>query len=179
VVTWYDYEGKDLSLHGRNFEGKRRLPGVKAMRASNGDWRVETWGRTARTAYPTAMSNNWTRIGLDPIDLIDTYATAWHSETITYDDFPNHGSLRTRTSGSVIVSSNTYNADKQILTNLNALGEMTRYEYTNKRVSKIVYPSKRVTDFFYDAAGFLEKVVEGDDTTSFATNSFTYTNGLV
>jgi RHS repeat-associated protein len=84
-------------------------------------------------------------------------------------------------SGSMVVS-NLWNSDHQLLKTCNALNEATVFTYDNsKRLTSVKIPGGLVVTNYYYAtglyAGWLEKTVVLDPL--WATNSFSYTNGLV
>ena len=76
----------------------------------------------------------------------------------------------------VLVSSNSYNANHEVLTHFDALRELSSYTYnTNQQVASITLPNGLVTTNIYGVSNLLsQQIVVG-----FATNNFTYTNDLI
>lgn len=78
------------------------------------------------------------------------------------------------------VSSNFFNANHQVLTNWNALGEQTIYTYDgSNRVTSVSRPTGLLTTNTYGSDGYLSTTIDKDGGTSIRTNSYTWTNGLV
>ena len=84
----------------------------------------------------------------------------------------------------VQISSSIYNANHQVLTNYNALGEMTVYTYNaSQELTSTLRPTGLITTNIYDSNGLLAstfdyEIVSGSPV-YYRTNSYTYTNDLV
>lgn len=159
-ITWYDYTGKTNAA----CLGTQVLPLFGALVLPDGTTRFT---RTERNALG-AVTNE-----------ISTYTSnsvaALRTNTYTYAT--NLIDLVSATNAlGVQVLSNSYNAYHQVLTNYNALGEMTVFTYdTSNRLSTISLPTGQLTTNAYGSDGFVAQTIA----TGISTNSFTYSNDLV
>ena len=123
---------------------------------------------------------------------VSTYSTsasvALRTNVLAYAD--NGIDLLTATNPlGVQVISNAFNAYHQVLTNYNALGEMTVLAYyDNHQINTISRPSGLLSSYTYftsgDAVNRLEQAADyaligGATVVGYRTNSYTWTNGLV
>jgi RHS repeat-associated protein len=158
--TWYDYAGKTNT----GYEGTQVMPLFVARVLPNGT-----------TAFAQSQRN---RLGL-ATNLVGTYSlggsVALRTNTFTYAT--NGIDLITATNAlGIRAASNSYNAYHQVLTNIDALNEITIYTYnTNQQITGIKWPSGLVTTNTYGTNGFLS--VQAD--IGVTTNSFTYSNELI
>lgn len=158
--TWYDYAGKTNSA----YEGTQIMPLLVARVLPD---RTTSFTRTDCNSFG-AVTNE-----------VSTYSAsggvALRTNIYTYDD--NGIDLITTTNAlGVQVSSNAYNANHEVVTSHDALGEETAYTYdSSNRLTGTTLPSGLATTNIYGADGFLaQQIVIG-----FATNSYTYINALV
>src|SRR5262249_24115762 len=88
----------------------------------------------------------------------------------------------------VQVSSNSFNAYHQVLTNYDALGELTVYTYNgNAQLTSVARPTGLVTTNVYFSSGAgsnqlstsIDYAVVGGSTVNYRTNSFTWANDLL
>lgn len=159
---WYDYSGKT----NLEYEGTQFRPLFKAHVLPDG---------TTRHTQGLRNSLGWTT------NLITTYsatsggAVSYRTNTYVYDPNGIDVLMVTNATG-VLVSSNMYNTNHQITTNYNALREMAVYTYDgSNRLASATSHSGVVTTYSYGSDGFLSQQI----VTGFATNSYTYANGLV
>jgi RHS repeat-associated protein len=159
-LAWYDYVDKSHP----EYQGVQPLPLCVA--------RVLPDGTTAFT---------WTdrnTLGA-PIDEISTYSAGGTVELRTnlyaYDSSGIDLITTTNATGT-LVSSNAYNLFNEVLTNFDALGEMTTYTYdSSDRLTSTTLPNGLLTTNIYGPDGFLaQQIVVG-----YSTNSYTYSNALV
>jgi RHS repeat-associated protein len=160
TMIWYDHEGKiggDLSL-----EGYSRFPKIIAKRVSGADWEVH---------YAERFWND--RVNLATENYGPPGAVAWR--TTTYGYAANQLDVTTVVESGVTISTDSYDAYHHITTSYNALNEPTTFAYDDSgRLTNNTGPNGLITAYTYDVvSGFLTKVVNQ------ATNSFTYSNGLV
>jgi RHS repeat-associated protein len=158
--TWYDYPGKPES----DFIGAQNSPSLVA--------RVLPDGTTA------FVNNNYNLFGL-PTNIISTYASAGgvalRTNIFVYGA-NNIDLLAVTNALGVQVSSNSYNAYHEILTNYDALNQPTTYTYdSSNRPTSLTRPTGLVTTNIYGADDFLATSI----VTGFATNTYTYTDDLV
>jgi RHS repeat-associated protein len=170
--TWYDYAGKPT----QQYEGAEFFPLFSAQVLPNGSTRFT---RTDRNTN-----------GLATIQ-IATYSPggsiALRTNSFVYAN--NNIDLLSATNAALLLtSSNIYNSYHQIVTNYNALGELTTFTYnTNHQLTSTMLPSGLVTTDLYFTSGSssnrlsqtVDYAVVGGSTVYYGTNSFTWTNGLV
>ena len=82
------------------------------------------------------------------------------------------------------VSSNSYNTARSIVTNYNALNEMTVWTYNSRQqVTSVRYPSGLITTNFYGSDNFLSSTIDysvsGTNTIYYRTNFYSYATNLV
>ena len=161
-ITWYDYPGKTHNA----YQGTQSSPLFVAQVLPDG---TTKFTRTERNAFG-AVTNE-----------VSTYSSAGGSpvllRTNVYTYAANEIDLLTTVNPlGVLVSSNMYNANHQVTTNFNALGEPTIYTYDDSnRLSTITSPVGLLTTYIYGSDGFLSDQI----VTGISTNSYTYANGLV
>jgi len=171
-ITWYDYAGKPS---GTNWlVGSASLPQLEGWLLPEGQARFTRWQRNG-LGYPT-----------NEIATYNDSAGVLRVRTNAFGYAANEIDVITHTNAlGVQVSSNVYNGFHQVLTNYNALGELTLYSYdTNQQITGIRLPSGLIVTNRYDAVGWLTNVVEyehpeGGSAVYYATNTYTYTNGQV
>ena len=160
-VTWYDYAGKTNA----SYEGAQSLPLFVAQVLPNGSTHFVRNDRNA---------NGFTT------NEVSTYSTASGSvalRTNTYTFAANNTDLIAATNAlGIQVSSNSYNAFHQVLTNFNVLNEQKIYTYNaTQQLTSVTLPSGLVLSTTYGADGYPSKQAA----VGFATNSFTWANGLM
>lgn len=158
--TWYDYAGKTNNA----YPGTQSLPLFVARVLPDG---AIQFGRTERNALG--------RITQECSTFSSNSAVVLRTNAFSYST--NLIDLLTATNAlGVRVSSNSYNAFHQALTNFNALNEKVVFVYdASNRLSTVTLPTGLVTTNTYGTNGFLaQQIVVG-----IATNSFTYSNDLV
>ncbi len=160
--TWYDYTGKTNTAN----EGTQALPLLVAMVLPDGTSRFTRWSRNGLGTVTNEIST-YSVIAGGPV-LRRTNTLVFDANGIDL--------LRTINTSGIQVSSNSFNAFHQVLTNFNALNEMTVFTYDNaQRLASVIGPSGLFTTNFYGSDGLLaQQIVSG-----ISTNSYTYTNGLV
>lgn len=171
LYTWYDYaEKKDGDP---SIEGKMTLPLIVAQRDQDSLWRIQHATRNSK-GNPTTLKETYG----------DTWGhLLWRTNDIVYA--ANELDLVSLTVSGPAASAiqtiyNTYNGDGTLSYSTDALDQTTSYNYAGKRVTCIARCNGWVTDYTYDADGWLTNVVErGDYSGYFKTNSFTYTNSQV
>lgn len=160
--TWYDYYGKYSG--NLDYEGAFIYPLMFAQVLPDGTTSFKKEDRNS-LGYIT--------------DEIETYSTGGSVllRTNFYGYAANSIDLITTTNAlGIQVSSNYYNANHQMLTNYNALNEMTVYTYdASNRLTSTRAPNGLVTTNIYGSDGFLAQQI----VTGFSTNSYTYTDALV
>ncbi|HEV7925252.1 MAG TPA: RHS repeat-associated core domain-containing protein [Verrucomicrobiae bacterium] len=159
-ITWYDYAGKT----NNQYEGTQFLPQLVANVLADGTTRF-SW--TARNGFGAVTTN------------INTYGlgatTSLRTNIFTYST--NAVDLLTLTNAlNIQVMSNAFNTNHQILTNYDALNQKTVCTYdSSNRLSTITTPTSLVITNSYGTNGYLAQQIS----VGFATNSYTYSNGLV
>jgi RHS repeat-associated protein len=170
--TWFDYDGQTNS----EYAGTQVLPLTSAAVLPDGTTRFT---RTERNS-----------LGF-PTRIVETYSApsgvAYRTNVLTYA--ANNLDLLTVTNAlGVQVTSNSYNAYHQVLTNYNALGEMTVYTYNgNQQLSSVAQPSGLVTTNLYFTSGTgsnqlsttIDYAVVGGSTVNYRTNAFTWVSDLL
>jgi RHS repeat-associated protein len=167
-MTWYDYAGKTTP----QYEGTQSEPLFVARVLPDGS---SSFTHTDRNSFGAVLTN------------ISTYSSSGgvvlRTNIFTYD--ANGVDLLTSTDASTVrISSNSYNGFHEVLTNFNALNEMTVYTYNSvEQVTSITRPSGLVTTNIYATNNLLTTTFEyattGGGTTYYRTNSYAYTNDLV
>jgi RHS repeat-associated protein len=160
--TWYDYAGKTNNA----FEGTQVLPLFIAQILSDGTTRFT---RSLRNGIGAVTSDTSTySVSSGSTVLLRTNSYVYDPAGI--DLFATTNAL------GVLVSSNIYNGNHEVITNYDALNEITTYTYdTSNRLTSVTSPTGLITTNTYGGDGFLtQQIVVG-----FTTNSYTYTNGLV
>lgn len=167
--TWFDFSYAPISYGGSSYPFRLVLPANQATVLPGGitrythSWRLSTG---AVTNEVSTYSGNG--------------ATLLRTNTYLYST--NKIDLLAVTNAlGVQVVSNTYNAFHQVLTNINALGEKTIFDYnSNQQLSRIQWPSGLTTTNIYYASGpYSNWLAQTIDLEIGRTNSFGYTNGLV
>jgi len=163
LLTWYDYAYKS----DRYSQGSS-LPLSVAARLPGGPWRIAINERNS-LGKPTTQKETYT-------DASGT--TKWRTNTFEYA--ANKMDLVRLTVISETVS-NIYNAFHQVVTNYNALNEVTTYAFNaNQQLTNRSKANGLITDFFLDSNNWPTSVVDRADAgVYYRTNSYTYTNGLV
>jgi RHS repeat-associated protein len=168
IITWYDHEGKGTV----DREGFQKQPRIVGRRVSEFEWQIDAFTRHWNGTPLLHFSN----YGLEG-------SVAWRSNQYMYAESGSYGALDLvlTVEAGVVVSSNYFGPYHHILASYNALNEETLYEFdSDQRLSKVTHPNGLVTDYTYDAtSGYLSKVVDGNGTVTFRTNSYTFTNGWV
>jgi RHS repeat-associated protein len=166
--VWFDYQGKMAPV----FEGTQASPLFVARVLPDG---TTNFTYTVRNSLG-AITTNITTWSIGGTVLLRTNVS-------TYD--ANGIDLLTMTNAlGVQVSSNSYNASHQVLTNYNALGEKTVYTYNgNQLVTSVTRPSGLITTNSYDTNNQLTNTYDyaiiGGTAVYYRTNSYTYANDLV
>jgi YD repeat-containing protein len=166
AITWYDYEGKDYL--SPQIRGSRIEPAVIAVVQPNG---TTSWVKYERNGWgkPTNIITKWVEAGNakqrseryvysgDGVDLLEKWH---HNGTSEHRDFGI-----------------SYNSDRQPLRHTNALGEITVFTYSNKKLSTETSPAGLVSTYSYGANnGYLERVVDSVSGTPFRTNQYSWSN---
>ena len=158
--TWYDYQNKS-SLETI---GSQRSPLIVGRVLPDGS---SYFKYTTRNTFGSPLSE------------ISTFSTAGgvglRTNIFVYNSNGIDLVAATNALG-VQASSNVYNAFHEVLTNYNALSEMTVYTYdTSNRLTSITSPNGLVTTNIYGSDDFLaQEIVVG-----FSTNSYTYADALI
>jgi len=161
--TWFDYAGKNGSYPGSR--GTNGSPSFVALVLPDG---------TNRFTY-NERNNIWEK----PTKTISTYSTpsgnATRTNTFTYTA-DAIDLVTARGPSNELLSSNAYNGFHQVVTNFNAVNEMTTYTYdTGHRLTSGTVPTGLIHNNNYAFDGCLTNSVD----VGLSTNSFTYTNCLV
>lgn len=166
--TWYDYAGKPYP----SYQGTQILPLFVARVLPDGSsWFI----RTDRNSVGEAATN------------ISTFTAsgAVHFRTNFVGFDANQIDRLTVTNDAGIQSSsNIFNAFHQVVTNYDALNQITVYTYNaNHQVTSIALPSGLIATNIYGPDGFLASnytyAVLGGATVCYGTNSYTYSDDLV
>jgi len=160
-TTWYDYAGKTNDA----YIGTQVQPLLVARVLPDGT----TW---------------FTRSDRNPLGAVTNQVSTYTSggsvltRTNTFVFATNGLDLLAATNAiGVQTSSNVYNSAHQVLTNYDAIGQMTVYTYNaNQQVSSITRPSGLVTTNLY---GSDNSLLSNIDIQIGRTNSYTYVNDLV
>ena len=162
--TWYDYGGKYLS----SYQGTQVEPLFVARVLPDGTTSIT---RTDRNSFG-AVTNE-----------ISTYSTggtvAFRTNIYVYATNQIDLLITTNALG-VQVSSNSYNAYHEVMTNYDALNEKTIYTYdASQRLTSTTFPTGLVATNIYSSDGLLATQIDIGIDIGYATNSYTYTNDLV
>ena len=169
-VTWYDYANKSAAKH----EGGSIEPSFIGWKLPNGDSRFSYFERNAWN-FPTRVVDTYT--GSNGDTQVRTNNFEYAANDI---DMVKH--LQVLGASSRQVSSNLFNGNHQVLTNFNALNEVTRFTYNNNsQLKTIKTPSGLTVTNIYDdgSLGFSNYLVKTIDLEINRENLFTYSNGLV
>jgi RHS repeat-associated protein len=168
--TWYDYAGKTNNA----YEGTQTLPLFAAQVLPDGSTRFT---RTDRNTLGLVTTN------------VSTYGAGSTLRTNIFTYATNNIDLLTVTNAiGVQTASNAYNSYHQVLTNYNALGEMTVFNYNAKQqLASTTLPTGLVTTNIYFTSGSssnhlnqtIDYAVIGGATNYYRTNSYTWTNDLI
>ena len=164
-LTWYDYIGKPA---GVNYEvGTQILPSVIARVMPDGS----TWCRyfeRVTNGNPTKVSDAWVDSG------------GGHAQTNMFVYSTNNIDLLAWTNAlGIMVMSNVYNAYHRVITNYDALWEVTTngYDATTFKITSSQNPAGLVTLYSYNGSHRLQSIV---DLPIDRTNTFTWnTDGTV
>jgi RHS repeat-associated protein len=159
--TWYDYAGKT----NRAYEGTQVLPLLVAIVLPDG---TTSFSRSVRSSIGNVLNN------------VSTYSSnntvALRTNIFTYDSTNGIDLLTITNAMGTLVSSNAYDTNHEVVTNYDALSEMTVFAYnTNKQIIGVTFPNGLVISNQYGADGYISQQV----LVGFSTNSFTYTNALL
>ena len=175
---WFDYGGK-VGLVGTNQSGQtitnyfsngtNAAPSLAAMVLPDGT-----------TCFSYLQYNNWGR----PTQTISTYslnsAVATRTNTFSY---ASNGIDLVAAYGpsSELLVSNIYNSMHQVVTNYDALNQITRFIYNvNSQPISVVSPSGLTTTNIYYTSGLYSNFLETTTQLEISfTNSVSYTNGLI
>jgi YD repeat-containing protein len=170
--TWYDYAGKT----NPSYPGTQVMPLFTARVLPDGTTRFT---RTDRNSFGLVTAS------------IDTYSASGgvgqRTNILTYAT--NNIDLLTVTNAiGVQTANNAYNNYHEVLTNYNALGEMTVFNYNgNLQLASVALPTGLITTNTYFTSGSssnhlnqtIDYAVVGGSTNYYRTNSYTWTNDLV
>lgn len=158
--TWHDHAGKTNNA----YEGTQFAPLISAQVMPDGTTRFI---RTQRNSLGMT-TNEVSTWSTDGSVLLRTNKFTYAANEIDL--------LAVTNALGVGVSRNAYNAYHQILTNWNALNEMTVFTYdTSNRLSSVTRPGGLVTTNIYGSDKYVSQMID----VGIATNSFTWENGLV
>jgi len=166
--TWYDYKSKSFNEN----IGTQRLPLLTARVLPDG---TRTFTRTDRNSFG-AVTTNISTYSVSGTILLRTNVSLYASDDIDMLTMANALGVQT--------SSNSYNAFHQVVTNYNALGEVTTYTYNSSHeLTSTIRPTGLITTNIYDANGLLvttfDYEIVGGSPVYYRTNSYTYANNLV
>jgi RHS repeat-associated protein len=160
--TWYDYAGKtNISYPGSQVE-----PLFIAKVLPDGS---SQFIRSARNSFGAATNeiNTYSVTAGGPV-LLRTNIYVYDVDGINL--------LAKVNALGVQVLSNIYNGFHEVVTNYNALNEITIYAYDDtQRLASVVAPTGLVTTNVYGSDGFLAQQIA----VGISTNSYTYAKGLV
>ncbi len=167
--TWYDYAGKATN----GFQGTQSSPLLTARVLPDG---TTSFNRSDRNSIGNVLTN------------VSTYSIAstvlLRTNIFAYDSTLGIDLIVATNALGVQVSSNAYNAYHQVLTNYDALNEMTVDVYNGThQVIGVTSPSGLITTNIYESDGWLATnyayAIVGGTPVYFGTNIYTYTNDLV
>jgi RHS repeat-associated protein len=159
-MTWFTYPNQPEPY----YQGSSALPTLTIKVLPDGS----QW-------YRQFVPDQWGNF----TNIIETYSSGGSvlTRTNTYVYSANGVDLlQTIRADGVTDAAYGYDVNHQVLFQTNALGEVTRYTYnTNEQLTSTTLPSGLVTTNIYGANSLLAQQIA----IGFATNSYTYTNGLV
>ena len=164
--TWYDYTGKIAS----DYEGTQVLPMFVARVLPDG---TTAFSRNDRNSLGFATNE---------VSTFSVDATTIGVQTNEFAYATNAIDLVAATNAlGVQVTSNAYNAYHQVVTNYNALNELTVFSYNaNQQLASVKTPAGlTTTNIYFSSGSFTNWLAETIDLEISRTNSFTYLNGLV
>jgi RHS repeat-associated protein len=166
-ITWFDYTGKTNNA----YEGAEFLPLLAA--------RVLPVGTNFTRSLRNTLGYTTNEVTTHSASTAST-AALLRTNILTYDSTDTDLLTLTNALG-VQVLSNSYNAYHRVLTNFNALAEMTLFGYNgNQQLTSISLPSGLHTANVYftngPASNRLDRTI---DLEILRTNSFTWANGLL
>lgn len=162
-ITWYDYDNKNSGDPTQ--EGTSMLPRLTAWKLPNGESSFTYYQRNG-FGLPTNTIETW-----------DDTAGTLRLRTNTFIYATNNLDLLVVTNAAgFLVTSNVYDANHHLMTNYNALNEMTVFAYDgNNRLTGITAPNGLVTTNTYGSDGYLSQTAD----LGYRTNNYTWANGLV
>ncbi len=167
--TWFDYAGKSAS----DTEGGEVLPLFVARVLPDN---TTQFSYSARNSLGRMTQDTSTYTKADgAVDL----------RTTSYQYAPNEIDVVTITDPlGVQVSSNWFNAHHQVLTNYNALNEMTVWTYNDRQqIDGVHYPSGLITTNYYNGwnqlVATIDLAVSNGNTIYYRTNAYSYAKDLV
>lgn len=168
-IDWFDYAGKEAT----DIEGTMFLPRLRSVKLPNGECRFKGQERN-EFGHATNKVETYTDSGGSCQVRTNQYFYA--SNNI---DLIRHVQFLGSTTRQI--SSNAFNSAHQVLTNVNALGEMTIHTYNAKaQLLSTRLPSGLTRSNVYETSGpwsnFVTKKIELEFN---ATNSLSYSNGYV
>ena len=159
-MTWFTYPNQSVPY----YQGSSAFPSLEIKILPDGS----QW-------YKQFVSDQWGNF----TNIIETYLSGGTTltRTNTYVYSANGVDLlQTIGADGVTNAAYGYDGNHQLLFQTNALGEVTRYTYnTNEQLTSTTLPSGLVTTNIYGVNGLLAQQIA----IGFATNSYTYTNGLI
>jgi RHS repeat-associated protein len=163
-VTWYDYANKTNYFDPLDNQGTQILPAVTARVMPDGST-FYIWDQRDVWGHVTNEITHWFENGQDQFRT-NTYVYSTNSFDILSVIGPD----------GITNAASSYDANHRILSNTNALGEVTRYSYdAYERLASIIDPNGLITTNIYGVDGFLAQQID----IGFATNAYTYSNALV
>jgi YD repeat-containing protein len=159
-LTWYDYANKPA---GADYEiGSQIVPSVIARVMPDGTTWYQYYQRLTN-GYPTQMVEHW-------VDGVNEFRTN------TYVYATNNADMLAWTNAvGVLAMSNVFNAYHQVVTNYDALNQMTTctYDSTTHELTSILSPAGLTTTNIYDGTHHLQKTInlEINRTNTFTWNS--------
>ncbi len=171
-VTWFDYAGKPSGQN--NWEGTTKKPRFIARVLPNGQTEFLYFERTNSFAHPTREISTYTLAN-------GTVGT----RTNTYTYSTNEIDLLVVTNASGVRSMSNWFSGHMLLTNYNALNEMTVLNYnTNHQIISLKQPNGLITTNLYATNGWLAARIDytypqGGSPSYYRTNAFTWEKALI
>jgi RHS repeat-associated protein len=167
-LTWYDYAGKTNA----NYVGTQVQPLFVAHVLPDA---ANTWYlRTDRNTLSHSLTNTSTYSVGSTLYLRTNTFTYATNDTDLVKVIRKNGAVDEQ------VSSNYFNTYHLVLTNYNALNELTTYDYnTNQQMIRVKFPNGLMTTNIFDTNNLLTTTIDFTTTENLRTNTFTYTNNLV
>ena len=163
LIIWYDH----LTKHLRDYEGNPQAIKTEAWRFAGTNWHVVNYQRHFNSRITGRKSNYG-----EP--------DAGQLKTVTYTLAANNIDVIALAGAGADNFTRTWDAFHQVVSNFNAIGEVTYSEYDSlHRLTNVTYPNGLVTRYTYDGNGYVSTVIDGSATAGLRTNSYTWTNGLV